>query len=220
MKTKKWSVVTALLVLLVVFSTIGFSKATEVGLRETGHTEMMTGEKSRASDIALLEKNKKTMSNRGLSLSTESIDGTSFSQAEFEKYDLTMVNVFTTWCTACVQEIPDLEKLHQDMKGKGVNVIGIVADAVDETDSAGKVIENKDVVGLAKKLREKTGATYLFLKPDAALYNGYLKHIYALPDTFFVDKKGNVVGETYSGSHDYEEWKKITEKTLKLVKGA
>lgn len=154
------------------------------------------------------------------SLSTESIDGALFSQAEFEKYDLTMVNIFTTWCSACVQEIPDLEKLHQNAKGKGVNVVGIVADTVEGIDSSENMIENQSIIALAKKIREKTGATYPFLKPDAGLYNGRLKNIYALPDTFFVDKKGNIVGETYSGSHTYEEWKEITEKTLQLVKKA
>ena len=33
-------------------------------------------------------------------------------------------------------------------------------------------------------------------------------------ETFFVDKEGNIVGETYTGSHSLEEWKEIVEKEL------
>ena len=36
--------------------------------------------------------------------------------------------------------------------------------------------------------------------------------------TFFVDKNGNIVGETYSGSHTLEEWKEIVEKELSAIK--
>ena len=39
----------------------------------------------------------------------------------------------------------------------------------------------------------------------------------AFPETFFVDKNGNIVGETYSGSHSLDEWKEIVEKELENV---
>ena len=32
-----------------------------------------------------------------------------------------------------------------------------------------------------------------------------------------VDKEGNIVGETYSGSHTLDEWKEIVEKELKNI---
>ena len=39
--------------------------------------------------------------------------------------------------------------------------------------------------------------------------NGQLIGIEAIPESFlfFVDKNGNIVGETYSGSRDFEDWK-------------
>ncbi len=40
-----------------------------------------------------------------------------------------MVNIFTTWCSPCVAEMPELEKLYQQMKDKGVGVVGVVLDA-------------------------------------------------------------------------------------------
>ena len=147
-------------------------------------------------------------------LNTTSIDGTSFTEKDFEKYDITMVNVFATWCTACVAEIPDIEKLHQEMKDKGVNVVGVVMDVVNPADGS----EDEAIMELARKLQEKTKATYTFLKPDESGFNGRLNGITAFPETFFVDKNGNIVGETYSGSHTYEDWKKIMEKELKALK--
>ena len=50
-------------------------------------------------------------------------------------------------------------------------------------------------------LQEKTKASYPFLVPDSTMMNGRLNGISAFPETFFVDKEGNIVGETYSGSH-------------------
>lgn len=144
--------------------------------------------------------------------SMEDIEGETYTQEMFADYDLTMINVFATWCTPCINEIPDLEQLRGDMADQGVNVVGIVLDAVDYSggtdDSA---IEN------AKILAEQTGATYPFLVPDQGLLNGRLAGIAAVPETFFVDKEGNVVGETYTGSRSLEEWKSVVEETLKEV---
>ena len=64
--------------------------------------------------------------------SLEDITGTAYTNEMFQDYKLTMINVFTTWCTPCINEIPDLEKLHQEMKEQGVNVVGVVLDATDE----------------------------------------------------------------------------------------
>lgn len=139
---------------------------------------------------------------------TKDINGKEFSKKDYENYDLTMVNVFATWCTACIKEIPDLVELQKEMKDKGVNVVGIVTDTVDE---AG---ENKDAIAKAKTIQEKTKANYPFLMPDKTNFNGRLNGIQALPETFFIDKNGKIVGETYSGSHDFKDWKKIVEKEL------
>ena len=143
---------------------------------------------------------------------TQDIDGKAFTEADFAKNKLTMVNVFATWCTACIQEIPDLEKLNKEMKDKGVGVVGVVMD----THENGKDIP--DALDKAKAIQSKLNTTYPFLKPDDKLMNGRLQGIQALPETFFVDSKGNIVGETYSGAKSLEEWKAVVEKELKNVK--
>ena len=143
---------------------------------------------------------------------TIGVDGKTYTQDIFSKYDLTMVNIFTTWCSPCVNEIPDLEKLYQEMKDKGVGVVGVTLDTVG---SDGK--QDEEAVKKAQVLQEKTKASYPFLIPDSGMMNGRLNGISAFPETFFVDKNGNIVGETYSGSHSLEDWKKIVEKELENV---
>ena len=143
---------------------------------------------------------------------TTGIDGKTYTEEVFSDYDLTLVNIFTTWCSPCVQEIPELQKLYEEMKEKGVGVAGVVLDAADENGNP-----DEDTVKKAGILKEKTKAEYPFLIPDSTMLNGRLKGINAFPETFFVDKNGNIVGDTYTGSHSLDEWKEIVEKELKNV---
>ena len=143
---------------------------------------------------------------------TKGIDGKDYTEKVFSDYDLTLVNVFTTWCSPCVNEIPELEKLYEEMKEKGVGVVGVVLDTVGDD---GK--QDEETVKKAGVLQDKTKASYPFLIPDSTMMNGRLNGISAFPETFFVDKEGNIVGETYTGSHTLDEWKEIVEKELKNV---
>ncbi len=143
---------------------------------------------------------------------TTGIDGKTYTEKVFSDYDLTLVNVFTTWCSPCVKEIPELQELYKEMKDKGVGVAGVVLDTTDE-----KGNQDEEAVKKAGILQEKTKAKYPFLIPDTTMMNGRLQGISAFPETFFVDKDGNIVGDTYTGSHTLDEWKKIVEKELKNV---
>ena len=143
---------------------------------------------------------------------TTGIDGKTYTEKVFSDYDLTLVNIFTTWCSPCVKEIPELQELYKEMKDKGVGVAGVVIDTTDE-----KGNQDEEAVKKAGILQEKTKAEYPFLIPDTTMMNGRLQGISAFPETFFVDKDGNIVGDTYTGSHTLDEWKEIVEKELKNV---
>lgn len=145
-------------------------------------------------------------------LSTKDINGKDFSSKDFSRNELTMVNVFATWCSACVNEIPDLSEVQKEMKNKGVNIVGVVTDTVDDNGT------NNDALQKSKLIQEKTKASYPFLMPDKSNFNGRLNGIQAMPETFFVDKNGNIVGETYSGAKSKEEWKQVIEKELANLK--
>lgn len=140
----------------------------------------------------------------------QDITGEAYTQEMFADYDLTMVNIFATWCSPCVGEIPDLQKLWEEMESKGVNVVGIVLDAIDIDGNP-----NEETIETAKVLADYTGAEYPFLIPDEGYLNGRLSEVSAVPETFFVDSEGKIVGQTYTGSRSLEEWKQIVEMELK-----
>ncbi len=122
-----------------------------------------------------------------------------------------MVQVFATWCSPCVAEMPDLEKLHQQMADRGVQMAGVVLDVLNEK---GEIVqENLD---RAQKLVEQTKVTYPILLPDATYMNGRLTGMEAFPEPFFVDQDGNLVGEVYSGS--LVDWLDTVERELANLK--
>lgn len=145
---------------------------------------------------------------------TQDVNGNEYTQDMFQDYDLTLVNIFTTWCSPCVAEMPELEKLYQQMKGQGVNVVGFVLDVLNEK---GEIVPAD--LERAQELVEKTGVTYPVLLPDSGYLNGRLTGIEGFPETFFVDKNGNVVGGTYQGSGGLEDWLEVVEQELAALNG-
>lgn len=145
---------------------------------------------------------------------TQDVNGNEYTQDMFQDYDLTLVNIFTTWCSPCVAEMPELEKLYQQMKDQGVNVVGFVLDVLNEK---GEIVQTD--LERAQELVEKTGVTYPVLLPDSGYLNGRLTGIEGFPETFFVDKDGNVVGGTYQGSGGLEDWLEVVEQELAALNG-
>lgn len=141
----------------------------------------------------------------------EDIEGEEYTEEVFGEARLTLVNVFATWCGPCIQEIPELQKLSEEMKDEEVQVIGIVMD----TGSLEK--PDEEAVETAKLLAELTEAEYPFLIPDEGMMNDRLSGIQAYPETFFVNEEGKIVGETYVGSRDMDDWKEIVENELKAL---
>lgn len=146
------------------------------------------------------------------SFTTEDINGKEYTEKVFQEADLTMVNVFATWCSPCVNEIPYLAELDEKLEEQGVQVIGVVMDAVNGSEKDEEGIEK------AKILEKKIKAEYPFLLPDSGYMNGRLSYVQAYPETFFVDKNGNITGETYSGSRSLEEWEEIVSQELENLK--
>ena len=110
----------------------------------------------------------------------------------FSGYDLTMVNIWATWCGYCVQEMPELAKL-KDMLPENVNLITICDDATTETE-------------LAYSILQQTGATnFQTLMGTQEIYDQFLYQVYAFPTTYFLDSEGNPVGEPLMGVPDLQD---------------
>ena len=143
------------------------------------------------------------------SFTATDIDGNAVDQSIFEGHKLTMMNIWATFCGPCINEMPELGELNQMYAEQGVQVVGIVIDVVD---NSGKISAAQ--VDTAKQIVAQTGANYLHLLPSDDLVRAKLSEVSAVPETFFVDETGAVVGKSYLGSRSGEEWQKIIDEML------
>ncbi len=142
----------------------------------------------------------------------QDLEGNDVDDSIFDDYDVTMINVWGTFCGPCIQEMPDLGQLAEDYADKGLQIVGIVSDA---TDYEGGYPE--ETVELAKEIVEETGAGYLHLLPSQDLLNRVLSSIQVVPTTFFVDSEGNQLGGIVTGSKSYDDWTAILDQKLEEV---
>ena len=61
------------------------------------------------------------------------LDGNEISSELYSNNKITMVNIWGTFCGPCIREMPDLAKLNQEYKSKGVEIIGIPIDIADDS---------------------------------------------------------------------------------------
>ena len=132
--------------------------------------------------------------------STTDLEGNTLDQSILADYDLTMVNVWATFCGPCINEMPDLGELAAEYADKGVQIIGLVSDTMD---SDGTISDSQ--VETAKEIVAETGADYRHLLPSDDLL-GILSQIYAVPTTFFVDSEGVQVGDAIVTAQSKKKW--------------
>ena len=126
------------------------------------------------------------------SFSTYDMEAQPVDESIFSGYDLTMVNIWATWCGYCVREMPELAKL-KDMLPENVNLISICDDASVETE-------------LAYNILQQTGATnFQTLIGTQEIYNQFVYQTDVVPSTFFLDSEGNPVGEPLMGVPSLED---------------
>ena len=132
--------------------------------------------------------------------STTDLEGNTLDQSILADYDLTMVNVWATFCGPCINEMPDLGELAAEYADKGVQIIGLVSDTMD---SDGTISDSQ--VETAKEIVAETGADYRHLLPSDDLL-GILSQIYAVPTTFFVDSEEVQVGDAILNAQSKKKW--------------
>lgn len=144
-----------------------------------------------------------------VSFSTKSLEGKEISDGMFAKNKITMLNIWGTFCPPCIKEMPDLAKLNEANKEKGVELAGIV---IDLTDRNGNIIPQtkKD----ADTIIAKTGANYTHIVPSKDMMNGLLRNVQAVPTTIFVNSEGKIIGQIYMGARSQKDWQKIIDGLL------
>ena len=133
--------------------------------------------------------------------------GNTANESILNNYDLTMINVWATYCNPCISEIPDLDKLYKQVKGSGVNIIGVALDGPGNLSGIQRVVD-------------KTGASYkMYIPSSSMLNNSFMSSVTFVPTTFFADRNGNLVGSPVSGTRTAAAWEKVINERLAQARG-
>ena len=104
-----------------------------------------------------------------------------------------VINVWASFCTPCITEMPDFEAVHQRL-GDQVAIVGVTDDDDEQA---------------TLELAERTGVTYpLYRDPSRRL--GVALEVTGLPSTVFVGADGQVV-ERHQGALDEAELSQMIE---------
>lgn len=131
---------------------------------------------------------------KGHELSTfsgQTLEGREITPSVLKQADLTVLNVWTTTCPYCIEEMPDLEEVSGLVEDRGVQIIGIIGDGAQNPEDAQALID-------------RTGVTYLNVVPSSSFEKKLFSIAYAVPTTVFLDKNGGMIGEPVVGKRDAE----------------
>ena len=124
-----------------------------------------------------------------ISFETTDLDGNPVrSEDIFKDHEVTMINLWGTWCHNCIDEMTELGEMAERLAEKNVALVGICQDADDEFDQCLEILKEHNV-------------TYLNLMPfedlDEVLgWNG------SLPTSYFFDSTGTLMCEPFRGAPD------------------
>ena len=139
----------------------------------------------------------------------QDLDGNPVDESIFADCDVTMINLWGTFCGPCLQEMPDLGEIADEYADKGFQIVGICTDAVNLD---GEILE--DVVETAKADAQETGADYLHIVPVGEIFTDLLPRVTGVPTTIFVDSKEQQIGLADIGAKDKDAWIQVIEEKL------
>ncbi len=88
------------------------------------------------------------------------------------------VNFWASWCVPCKKELPDIQKLYDEKHAAGLEVLA--------------VNYQEDAATASGFFSTRSLTLPLLLDTSGSVYNAY--RLQGLPDSFFVDRDGNVSG--------------------------
>ncbi len=125
------------------------------------------------------------MIGRKIEFTTTDLDGNAVSSDElFAKNEITMLNIWATWCGPCIGELAELQKIHLRLQDKGCGVAGLLID----TDYAA-----------ARRLVNDNGITYPIILAPGNI-NSILS-IEGYPTTFYIGRDGTVLAAPVAGAY-------------------
>ena len=137
------------------------------------------------------------------------LSGKTVTEDIFKGKKLTMINIWATFCSPCINEMYDFPQLIADNADKDFQIVGIVCDVTYSGDGY-----ERSLLEDAQSLTQETGATYTHLLPSASLDMIKLNEVYSVPETIFVDEDGKIIGSSYIGSRSLEGWQAVIDEVF------
>jgi len=113
--------------------------------------------------------------------------GDTVSLRERYRGQVTLINIWATWCAPCREEMPSMEALYQDYAARGFKIAAVSIDEGNET-------------GI-KAFGQELGLTFDILHDR----NGAIQGVYqttGVPESFLIDRDGRIVRRLI-GNHDW-----------------
>lgn len=131
------------------------------------------------------------------------LEGNTVTESIFGEKDLTVLNIWGTFCNPCVGEMPELGEWAKEMP-ENVQMVGLIIDINGE--------EDKEHHDMAVDITSNAGAefTQIIVNQD---FDPVLKDVLGVPTTLFIDKEGTMVGDPILGA-DVDGYKKFVEEYL------
>lgn len=114
----------------------------------------------------------------------KTLDGGSLKLSDYDN-KVVVVNIWATWCGPCRQEMPDLVKLNQEYKSRGLVVLGL-ATTYNERDDPEHV----------KQFIKAQNVDYKILWDDGALAGPLVQSVNGrsvIPQSFVISRDGRIV---------------------------
>jgi cytochrome c biogenesis protein CcmG/thiol:disulfide interchange protein DsbE len=113
--------------------------------------------------------------------------GQSVSFLEEYRGDVTLVNIWATWCEPCKEEIPALDTLYRTLKDRGFRIAAVSIDTGDST--------------TVRQFLDQFGVAFDVLHdPSRSIERIYQTN--GVPESFLVDREGKIVRIVY-GDHPW-----------------
>lgn len=150
-----------------------------------------------------MESNDTDLGNQIPVFTASDLNGNTVTNDIFAKKDLTVVNVWGTFCTPCVEEMPELGKWAKEMPDN-VQLVGLISDIEGDDDK-----EHHD---LAEQIISKSDADFTQIIANGD-FKDLLRGVVGVPTTFFVDREGNIIGDPIVGA-EVDKYKAFVEEYL------
>lgn len=121
--------------------------------------------------------------------SLTAFDGNIFQSKDMADYQVIAVNVWEPYCTSCLKELPELDKLAKEYKEKGLLIIAL----------QGNAYVYPEDVALGDKLIGEMNLSIPVLYADQKFTEEVLPYLNnSFPGTWIIDSEGNVLDMAFS----------------------